>query len=211
MTTFGVVVFSLDGMRHVARCLNSVAWADTILLLHAGLSVPELGDKEFPTLSVRRLSSWGEGEKYWREIGTDWVLYLWGDECLTEELAAELRMLHSRGVAGRTKVYKLHVRSHLLGRWVEGSVCGPSPAARLVSGAEIPLGWWVKPSEAAVIARGWIEDCGTDLGSCVERVQAVSDLWAARLAATAEAPGALGAILTSLRVFIRLTVCNRIF
>src|SRR5947207_15809216 len=110
MATFGVVVFSFDGMKHLAQCLDSVSWADRVMLLHAGCGHPELG-KELPALTVRRLAAWGEADDYCGEIGTDWTLYIWGDERVDDALAEELRALKSDGRADPARVHSLPVRS----------------------------------------------------------------------------------------------------
>jgi len=211
MATLGVVVFSFDGMKHLAQCLESVAWADRVMLLHAGNCDTEVG-REFPALSVRRLDSWGEAEGYCAEIGSDWVLYLWGDERVDDALAEELRGIKSRVEPDSARAYRLPVRSYILNRWVEGGLTGPSPALRLSRGNAMPSGWWMSDSDAAEISRGWIEDRGSgELAAAVERVQALSDFWAARLIKVAEPPRPLKTIFAALRVKIKMLLGNRIF
>src|ERR1051326_6887006 len=255
MATLGVAVFSFDGIKDLAPCLESVAWADRIVLLHLGADAPNVGAREMPALAVRRLDSWREADKYcaetgtdsllylwgderlaagpargarggwaggglvsWREAdkycaetGPDWLLYLWGDERLDAALARALREFRgeSTHAAG---VYALRVRSLILNQWVEGGLSGPSPSARLARGKENPLGWWKKTREPREIAEGWIEDYGTaELAHGVERVQALSDYWAARLIEPAAPPGALETILAAVRVRIKMLLRSRLF
>lgn len=203
MATFGVAVFSFDGIKDVASCLETVAWADRILLLHLGADVPNVGSRELPALAVRRLTSWSEAEKHCEEIGTDWVLYLWGGERLDAALARALREF--RGTAEPLGVYTIRVRSLILNEWIEGGLSGPSPSARLARGQENPLGWWRKRSPAAAVSEGWIEDHGTaELAHAVERVQALSDYWTARLIQTAEPPGPLATIFAAAGIKLRM-------
>ena len=211
MATLGVAVFSFDGIKDLAPCLESVAWADRIVLLHLGSAAPNVGARELPALAVRRLASWREADKYCAETGTDWMLYLWGDERLDAALARALREF--RGAPAQDAgVYALHIRSLILDRWVEGGLSGPSPSTRLARGKENPLGWWKKTRDACEIADGWIEDHGTaDLAHAVERVQALSDYWAARLIETVRPPGALKTILVAARVKIKMLLRSRLF
>ncbi len=203
MATFGVAVFSFDGIKDVAPCLESVAWADRILLLHFGADAPNVGSRELPALAVRPLATWSEAEKHCEEIGTDWVLYLWAGERLDAALARWLREF--RTVAEAAGVYTLRVRSLILNEWVEGGLSGPSPSPRLARGKENPLGWWLKRPPVGEGGEGWIEDHGTaELAHAVERVQALSDYWEACLMRTAEPPGALATIFAAAEIKLRM-------
>jgi hypothetical protein len=210
MATVGVIVLSFDGMKQIPHSLESVAWADRVLLLHAG-GDPPVG-REFPALSVRRLSSWSEAEDYVAEIGTDWVLWLWGDEQVDPLLAEEIRGLQSAPQADCPPAYKISVRSFILGRWVNGGIAGPSPSVRLFRGMHLPHGWWMSASAAGTLSRGSIEDRGTeDLSAAVDRVQSLSDFWTARLMKTSAPPGALRTILISIGVKMRVLFDNGFF
>jgi hypothetical protein len=210
MATVGVIVLSFDGMKQLPQCLESVAWADRVLLLHAG-GDPTVG-REFPALSVRRLSSWSEIEGYVDEIGTDWVLWLWGDERVDRLLADEIRGLQSAPQADGPPAYKIPVRSFILGCWVNGGIAGPSPSVRLSRGMQVPHGWWMSASAAGTFSHGAIEDRGTEeLAAAVDRVQSLSDFWTARLMKTADPPGALKTILISMRVKMRVLFDNGFF
>jgi len=210
MATVGVIVFSFDGMKYLPECLETVAWADRVLLLHAG-GDPAVG-REFPALSIRRLSSWSEADMYLPEIGTDWVLWLWGDERVDPPLAEEIHALQSSGAAGGPKAYKIPVRSFILGSWADGGITGPSPSLRLFRRSDIRFGWWAKAVPAGRISRGAIEDRGTqELAAAVERVQALSDFWAAGLRSTPEPPSAIRTIVASIGVKTRMLLDNGLF
>ncbi|HEY3303565.1 MAG TPA: hypothetical protein VGL70_08550 [Candidatus Binatia bacterium] len=213
MPTLGVVVLSLGRTEHLAECLRSVAWADKVLLVQAGGGEPEIGSSEWPSLRIQSVASPADADKHLAEIGTDWVLQLWAEERLEAELAETLQALcrgESRNGSGS---YRIAVRSHILGAWVEGSVSGPSPAVRLSRNIEaLRLGWWIEARSAETLVRGCIRDYGcSELARAVERVQELSDFWAARLQGAASAPGALGAALGSLKVFFKMLLLNRFF
>jgi hypothetical protein len=211
MPTFGVVVFSLPGMKHLAACLGSVDWADEILVLQAGGEGAEFGAGEFPRLRVRGVGSAAEAEKYAAEMKTDWVLRLWADERLEAGLAEELRALGRGGAGDCPTPWRIPVRSYILRRWAEGSVSDPGPALRLGRNAkEIPPGWWEKAPARSKTTRGWIGDYGcATLSDAVERVQGLSDFWAEGLGAAMPAPGGSKAVLGSLRVLVKMLFLNR--
>lgn len=202
MATVGVLILSFDGMKYLAQCLDSVAWADRVLLLHAGRD-PDVV-KEYPGLAVRRLSSWSEFDRYGTDIGTDWVLCLWGDERVDDVLAGELQALKDAAdfASGRCA---MPLRSYILNRWVEDGLGGSSPSVRLARGEAALPGWWLKDAGATRIFHGCIEDRGTaELAAAVERVQALSDFWADRLMVLAEPPSAARAMAAAFAVKVRL-------
>jgi hypothetical protein len=208
MATFGVVILSYDGMKYLAECLESVAWADCVLLLHAG-GDPEVG-KEYPGLNVRRLPSWREFDRYGAEIGTEWVLCLWADERVDDVLAAELQTLKMSGAVDSGRRCAIPLRSYILNQWVEGGLGGLSPSVRLVRGEATLPGWWLKDIASEHRFRGCIEDRGTaDLAGAVERVQALSDFWAARLMTLAEPPSALKSAVAAFMAKIRMLLRSR--
>src|SRR3989338_6269775 len=127
MLTLGVVILSLPGMKHLTQSLESVKWADAITVLHAGAGEPSIGGNYFPSMRLRKIASLRElGDPSW-EIGTDWVLHLWGVERVENELGEELRALRRRESCRGPRGYRIPVRSPLVGRWVKGSLLGPSP------------------------------------------------------------------------------------
>ena len=193
MTTLGAVVFSLQGMEHLSRCLESVRWMDAVRV--CALEDPL-----------------GEGG---REIGTDWVLHLWGEEEVGEGLALALREVVRLPLASAPQVYTLSIRSYLLGRWVTGSLWGPTPALRLHRNAKGPPGgWWdqteVSHSGSAVL-EGWIEDhsCVT-LNRGVDTVNRLSSFWAERMRRQGRAPRGAVVATYPLWIFTRHLLFQRL-
>lgn len=217
MATLGVQVLSLRGMKHLAECLESVKWADAVTVLHAGEGEPLIGMNPFSSLTLRKFVSTQEWDGLAREVRTDWVLHLWGEERLEGELQEELRALCRKELPQAPMAYRVPVRSHLLGRWVEGSLLGPSPALRLSRRVdEIPFGWWnvteSKVRESPTLPRGWISDwTATALKDGVDLIQGVSELWAERLRTKGQEPGPISMVLGPFQVFLRMLFNNGIF
>ncbi len=67
-------------MKHLAECLESVKWADAVTVLHAGEGEPLIGVSPFSSLTLRKIAFAQASEELRREVSTDWVLYLWGEE-----------------------------------------------------------------------------------------------------------------------------------
>ena len=213
MPTLGVVVLSRGKTKHLTECLQSVSWADEVLLVHAGGGEPELGNGKWPSLIIRNVPSLAGAEKHFAEIRTDWILQLWAEERLDPDLADEISALCRGPSRSGPESYRIAICSHIMGKWLEGSVSGPSPAVRLSRKIEsMPFGWWLEARSAETLQRGCIQDHGcSELVRAVERVQELSDWWAANLQSAASSPGAFGTVLGSLKVFFKMLVIDRLF
>ena len=213
MPTVGVIIFSTEGMKRLAECLNSVAWADEVLLLHAGATPPEPRTIAGGLIKLKTVSSLVEAAVACREIDSEWILRLWGEERVEPELREELQALRQGRLTDGGSSYRIPVRSYLLGGWAAGSVSGASPAPRLYRKSASPeAGWWSATEEARVLRRGWIGDYScAELSRAVDYVQLLSDFWARQLGVVSPPPTATRAVLASLRVFLRILFANGIF
>ncbi|MFQ5849134.1 MAG: hypothetical protein ACE5JU_00940 [Candidatus Binatia bacterium] len=203
MPTLGVVVFSLQGMKHLSRCLDSVQWADAVTVRRL--------DQE-----TRALAS-GEAGQPFQEISTDWVLHLWGEERVEAELSEELRLIRQAELQTAPLSYLIPVRSHLLGCWVKGSLWGPTPSPRLCRWVEdLPVGWWsvarkVRRGTSGLV-HGWIGDyCCAELRDGVDRINSMSSLWAERLLSEGRSLNTFALTVRPLRILMRLLFINRLF
>jgi glycosyltransferase involved in cell wall biosynthesis len=94
MTTLSVIVITKNEQANIRQCLESVKWADEIIILDSGSSdntveiCKEYTDKVFVT-------DWpGYGPQKNRALDkatSEWVLSLDADEWLSDELAAEIK------------------------------------------------------------------------------------------------------------------------
>jgi len=203
MSTLGVVIFNLQGMKHLAQCLESVQWADAIKVLDSG-------DSDGWSVTPKRIQDLSE------EMTTDWVLHLWGEESVEGKLAAELRALCRRELSIAATRYRITIRSYLLGRWVEGSLWGPSPSLRLSRRVEgIPAGWWdaaKRSRDAPSLPEGWIGDySAVELSDGLDRLNGLSTLWAGRLRVRGESPGPAAMTFYPFGVFFQLLWKNGVF
>lgn len=214
MSTLGVVVLSMRGMQHLSGCLESVKWADRVTLLHVGEGEPLEGVESFSSLVYRKIASPKElGRLAW-ESRTDWVLHLWGEERVEEDLGKELRAICREKLAPSSLGYRIPIRSRLLDRWTEGSLLGPSPALRLSRRIEeIPSGWWDsaedKLQEYPTLRRGWIGDyTAAELRNGVDQIQMITEVWAERLQNKGRFLSPAANVLLPLRVFAKMLLMN---
>lgn len=217
MSTLGVVVLSVPGMAHLSECLESVKWADAVLLLHFGKDAPAIGASRPSSLTLRKITSARELADRSRELRADWVLHLWGEERLEAGLQDEIRTVCRREWSRAPSGYRISIRSLVLGRWVEGSLTGPSPALRLSRGAvDLLSGWWdgeeARASACPVLGQGRIGDYGAaELKGGVELVQGISELWAERIGAGVGPLRSVAGIRCALGAFGKLALMNRLF
>lgn len=204
-------------MKHLSACLESVSWAEAVWVLHCGAEAPPSLAESHSALAIRKVASLRAVEESCKELGTDWILHLWGEEVVGEELRDEISALRRRDLAAVPQGYRIAIRSRLLGRWVDGSLLGPSPAPRLSRRAEeIAPGWWnsSRTQHAAYppVARGWIGDySAAALENGLRRVEDISGLWKERLEAAGAEPGLDGFLFSPLQAFSRTLFSNGIF
>jgi len=219
MSTLGVVILNLSGMKHLARCLESVRWADAVTILHLGDGEPVLD--QAPALAqrmhIQRIVSLKDAKGPSSNLQTDWILHLWGDEEVGAELKGELCALGCSEGGRVPSSYRIPIRSFLLGCWVEGSLWGPSPSPRLWSAAhDLACGWWGirerVSEEPSGSLRGWIRDhSSTELRDGLDRVNRLSDLWVEQWRTRDQVPSFGALALRPLRVFMRVLLRNGFF
>jgi glycosyltransferase involved in cell wall biosynthesis len=119
----------------IARALESVAWADEIIVADAGSTdrTPEIcKDASAPWASKIRFHTraW-EGFRKQRNFSLaqasfDWVLVLDADEACTPELRARLEELLSTPGGPAKKAYKVHRAEYFLGKRIHYGIWNPS-------------------------------------------------------------------------------------
>lgn len=94
--SLSVVVITLNAGAHIKRCLESVKWADEIIVLDSGSTDETLEICKAYTSLVYRTDWPGFGRQKNRAIDhatKDWVLSLDADESLTPALQTEIRAI----------------------------------------------------------------------------------------------------------------------
>ena len=127
-----VTVITYNEADHIQHALESVAWADEIIVVDSG-STDATVDLARPLAThviVRGWPGYSEQKNFAADSATnDWVLSIDADERVTPELAGEIRALMSGGPQARG--YRIRRVSRYLGRWIRSTDWFPDYQLRL--------------------------------------------------------------------------------
>ena len=162
MTKISVVIAAKDEEAHIAACLESVQWADEIVVVDDCSSDRTVEIAE--GLGARVLHNDSAGVFHINKnlglqsaIG-DWVLSLDADEIIPEELAVEVREAVSReGIDG----FYLNRKNFFLGKWIKHCGWFPDHIIRLFrhGATEWPLEVHDVPRIADPARTAYLEAC----------------------------------------------------
>lgn len=128
-----VVTIALNEEHNIVECLDSVRWADELIVVDSGSSdrTVELAT-QYPA-RVMELPWRGYGatkNDALRHATGDWILWLDADERVTPELAAEIRAKVNEN-NGSYAGYSVARRAYFLGKWIRHCGWYPSRVTRL--------------------------------------------------------------------------------
>jgi glycosyltransferase involved in cell wall biosynthesis len=131
-TTLGVAVITKNAALRLAQCLDSVAFADEIVVLDSGSTDATLDIARAHGARVLQTPDWpGFGPQKNRALdalATDWVLSIDADEVVSPELAASIRAAIA---APQADVYAVDRLSSFCGAWIRHSGWYPDWIPRL--------------------------------------------------------------------------------
>jgi glycosyltransferase involved in cell wall biosynthesis len=131
--TLSAIVITKNEETAIRRCLESVAWADEIVVVDSGSTDRTVGICEELGAKVHRIVDWpGFGAQKNRALDLahgDWVLSLDADEWLTPALQSEIRAT----VVGPADyaAYRIPRLSSFCGKFMRHSGWWPDPVLRL--------------------------------------------------------------------------------
>lgn len=114
-----VTVITYNEAGHIADALDSVAWADEVIVVdsHSTDGTADLARTRATRVIVREWGGYSEQKNFAAESASnDWVLSVDADERVTPQLAAEIRELMARGPGARG--YRIRRVSRYFGRWI---------------------------------------------------------------------------------------------
>jgi glycosyltransferase involved in cell wall biosynthesis len=133
MAKLSVITLALNEERNIEACLESVRWADEILVVDSGSTDRTVELARRFTDGVVTVPWLGYGPTKNHALGLvhgDWVLWLDADERVTPEQEREIRqVLQSRDPG--PAAYAMGRRAYFLGRWIRHSGWYPSRVTRL--------------------------------------------------------------------------------
>jgi len=133
MEKLTVLTIALNEEMNIAPCLESVRWADEIIVVDSGSTDRTVEQARRYTSQVFSVEwqSYGAARNFGLSHATgDWILWLDADERVTPELAGEIKQIlerDDRRIAG----YAIARRAYFLGRWIKHCGWYPSRVVRL--------------------------------------------------------------------------------
>jgi len=131
--TVAVLVITKNEERHIAECLDSVKWADEIILVDAQSTDDTVSIAKHYTdrIFIRPWPGFGLQKNFGMEqVVADWILILDADERVSVELAKEIQetlTMVSDGVAA----FRVPRRNYFYGQWVRWGGAYPDYQIRL--------------------------------------------------------------------------------
>ena len=132
MTPVSVLVITRNEEDNIAACLESVAWADEIILVDAESKdrTVELARRFTSKIFLEAWKGFAEAKAFGvTKARNEWILWLDADERVTPELGKEIQevLLTDPPVAA----YRVARRAYFLGRWIRHSGWYPGKVTRL--------------------------------------------------------------------------------
>lgn len=202
--TLSVVLITLNEAANLPLTLESVRWAQEIVVVDSGSTDS--------TVDIARKAGARVYTEAWKGFGpqknaaiahatTDWVLSLDADEEVSAELAAEIQQL----LAGEPPVgaYRIPRLNHFLGRPLRHGGYWPDPKLRLfrrgaASFADRPVHEAMETSgPAATLKNPLLHHCYPTLEDYIEHMNRYSTVGAQMLVASGSAPRSLPALIWS--------------
>lgn len=135
--TLSVIIITLNEARHIAECLDSVGFADEVIVVDSGSGDGTRDIARARGAKVTQTDDWpGFGRQKNRALdlaSCDWVLSIDADERVTPQLAAEIQAVlqAASGQGGPASAYRIARLSNFGGRWIRHSGWWPDHVLRL--------------------------------------------------------------------------------
>ena len=138
MATLSVITITLNEESNIGPCLESVRWADEIIVLDSGSTDRTVAIAQRYTKRVHRVTWEGYGPTRNRGLARahgEWILWLDADERITPDLGREIQEILERNdpaVSG----YAIPRRAYFLGKWIRHCGWYPGRVTRLFRKSE---------------------------------------------------------------------------
>lgn len=133
MAKLSVITLALNEEHNIADCLESVRWADEIIVVDSGSTDNTVAIATRYTPIVLQVEWQGYGATKnlaMQKASGDWILWLDADERVPPTLAAEIREILQKDDTN-THGYEVARRAYFLGKWIRHSGWYPGRVTRL--------------------------------------------------------------------------------
>ncbi|HDL18857.1 MAG TPA: glycosyltransferase family 2 protein [Bacteroidetes bacterium] len=121
MATVSVLIITLNEEKNIRRCLESVKWADEMILIDAQSSdrTVEIAREYTDKIFIRKWEGFGGAKNFAnRQASSDWLFWIDADEEVSPALAEEIKQTLDDPQADGYFVPRL---ANFLGRWIKHS------------------------------------------------------------------------------------------
>ena len=132
MPKISVTIITLNEAEHIGPAIDSVAWADEVVVIDAGSrdDTCEIARRKGARVEIRAWAGWVDQKNHAHSRAAhDWILSLDADERVTPALAGEIRALLATEPARRG--YRIPRVTFHLGRWIRSTDFYPDYQTRL--------------------------------------------------------------------------------
>ncbi len=213
-----VIIITKNEAASIARCLESVSWADEVVVLDSGSSDDTVAIARRYTQHVIETDWPGFGPQKNRALQRatgDWVLSLDADEWITPELSEEIRRVIA--APGDRVGFRIPRRSSFCGREMRHSGWWPDYVIRLFRrnsarfSDDIVHERVIVDGKVGTLVNPLRHETFEDLEDLVEKMNSYSTLSARKMHASGKRAGLTVAVLKSLWAFFRTYVLRRGF
>ena len=117
--SIGILVITYNEEEMLADCLDSVTWADEIVVVDSDSEdkTREIAKEYTDKVYIREFDNFSNQQNYGLEkLESDWILVLDADERITNELQTEIR---NRIATGSFDLYQINIKNFFLGKWIK--------------------------------------------------------------------------------------------
>jgi glycosyltransferase involved in cell wall biosynthesis len=213
-----VTIITLNEAAHIGAAIDSVSWADDIIVVDAGSTddTVAIARAKGARVEVRDWPGYAAQKQYATSLAThDWIFSLDADERVTPELAREIRAVLEAGPTAYG--YRVPRVTFHLGRWIRTTDFYPDYQTRLFDRRHARWqGRLVHESVQVDGPRGHLRAelqhySFRDLADQIDRVNAYSSLSAQQMFEAGRRSGPLHLLVHPLAAFLRNYVLRRGF
>ncbi|MGQ9501276.1 MAG: glycosyltransferase family 2 protein [Anaerolineae bacterium] len=158
MASLSVVILTFNEEANIEACLESVKWADEIIIVDSGSTdaTCELARRYTDKVVFHPWSGFAEQRNYGRSLASgEWILDLDADERITPALRAEIQELLQANSECLADGYRIYIQDWMFGKFVNYGSWPHQDPIRLSRAGTVR--WQGTVHERAVVATGRVD------------------------------------------------------